>query len=44
MMRVDICSVLSARTVPPWSATMCRTIDKPSPVPPYLRLRALSTR
>jgi hypothetical protein len=44
MTRVDIPMVLSARTVPPCSFTMCLTMDKPNPVPPYWRLRALSTR
>jgi hypothetical protein len=31
-------------TVPPWSCTMCFTIESPSPVPPFSRERALSTR
>jgi hypothetical protein len=36
--------VLSTETEPPWACTMCFTIESPRPVPPSLRLRALSTR
>ena len=36
--------VLSTVMVPPWACTMCLTIERPKPVPPSLRLRALSTR
>jgi MFS family permease len=36
--------VLSTVMVPPWACTMCLTIERPRPVPPSLRLRALSTR
>jgi hypothetical protein len=35
---------LSTQISPPWSCTMCLTIDRPSPVPPSSRERALSTR
>lgn len=47
MIAVLLPKTLSARTLPPWSATMCLTMDKPSPVPPAsptLRVRAFSTR
>ena len=37
-------SPFSARTVPPWSSTMCLTMARPSPVPPSWRLRAVSIR
>src|ERR1017187_6945623 len=35
---------LFTQTLPPWFCTMCLTMDKPSPVPPCSRDRALSTR
>ena len=36
--------VLSTVARPPWAWAMCFTMARPSPVPPRLRLRALSTR
>ena len=35
---------LFTQTLPPWLCTMCLTMDKPRPVPPCSRDRALSTR
>ena len=35
---------LFTQTLPPWFCTMCLTMDKPRPVPPCSRERALSTR
>src|ERR1035438_6275187 len=37
-------SSLFTQTLPPWFCTMCLTMDKPRPVPPCSRDRALSTR
>src|SRR5581483_1879385 len=37
-------SWLSTATVPPARSTVLRTIDRPRPVPPVCRERALSTR
>ena len=34
----------STLQVPPWASTAARTIVRPKPVPPSVRLRALSTR
>ena len=42
--RLPFPSSLSTRAVPPWAAATLRTIDSPSPVPPRLRERSLSTR
>ena len=36
--------MLSTTIVPAWACTMCLTMERPRPVPPRLRLRALSTR
>jgi len=33
-----------AVTVPPWAATMAATMERPSPLPPWLRARDASTR
>ena len=44
MMLVPFPSSLSALTVPPWIWRICFTMERPRPVPPELRLRALSTR
>ena len=41
---VPLPSSLEALIVPPWSSTICLTMDSPSPVPPVARERALSTR
>jgi hypothetical protein len=35
---------LSTQTRPPWSCTMCLTMLRPRPVPPFSRERPLSTR
>ena len=43
--KVDPCpSWLFTATSPPWVWAMCLTMESPSPVPPSLRLRALSLR
>ena len=45
MMKVDpLFSSLSARISPSCRSTICRTMDRPRPVPPVSRERALSTR
>src|ERR1019366_8891815 len=41
---VPRCNSLSASTYPPCASTKCRTIARPSPVPPSSRERAGSTR
>jgi len=43
-MTVPFFELSSTRTEPPWMSAISHTSERPSPAPPYSRLRDLSTR